>query len=401
MFDVGCVLVNFNSGALCVSAVKSLLAQRFAGREGAQGTLQIVVVDNASPEDQHALLEPLAALGVEVIFHDVNLGYGGGINLGAARLDAEYLLLANPDILVLPGALDALVRRLAADARVGAAGPRGFLDAERFILLPPNDLPTLALHAVESLGRVHCGVARRTARRRSRRFFAAWRARQALDKAMVSGFAMLVRAQLARQLGPFDPGFPFYFEDADLCRRIRRAGYRLVLEPRAEMIHFFDQSARSVRAEVLEKYAVSRAYYYRKHYGAAGFRLYRAFDGYAARRGPAAEGWRFCAVEDLGDAAEPPLLAVPGGAREHVVEIATDPAFLFCGGHLGAGASVTLPRAAWDALEATRWYVRVLDARDLTILRCVTFQKTRPRAAPPTFEEFQALAAPSAGEAAP
>ncbi len=391
MFDVGCVLVNYNSGALCVSAVKSLLAQRFTGRDGAPGTLQIVVVDNASPQDQRALLQPLASLGVEVIFHDVNLGYGGGVNLGVARLDAEFLLLANPDILVLPGALEALVRRLSEDARAGAVGPRGYLDAARFILLPPNDLPTLALHALESLGRVHRGVARLAARRRARRFLAAWSARQALEKAMISGFAMLVRLPLARRLGPFDPGFPFYFEDADLCRRIRRAGYRLLLEPRAEMIHHFDQSARSARAEVLEKYAVSRAYYYRKHYGAAGFALFQALERYAAARGPARAGWRFCAVEDLGAADEAPVLEVPGGARAHVVEIATDPAFLFCGGHLGVGAAVTLPPAAWDALEATRWYARILDARDLSILRCVTFQKTRPRPAPPTFEQARAL----------
>src|SRR5690606_10776760 len=101
--DVAAVLVNYNSGALCVEAVRSLRAQSFPG-----GRLQIVVVDNASPEDQRAPLAPLADLDVDVVFHDQTLGYGGGMNLGLRRVDARHVLLSNPDVLALDGALDAM-----------------------------------------------------------------------------------------------------------------------------------------------------------------------------------------------------------------------------------------------------------------------------------------------------
>jgi GT2 family glycosyltransferase len=388
--DVGVVLVNYNSGWLCASAVRSLLAQEFTGRDGGRGTLQLVVVDNASPQDQHAELEPLRDLGVTVIYGRDNIGYGRGMNLGMNAIDAEFVLLANPDILVLPGAFAAMLAVMRGDPRAGVVGPRGYLDAGRFILLPPNDLPSLALHTVESLGRVHQGIARRAAHARSRRYLRAWTATEAFDTPMISGFAMFFRADLARRLGPFDPHFPFYFEDADLCRRVRRAGYRVVLEPRAEMVHFFDQSAKSARAEVMKKYEVSRGYYYSKHWGRCGTWLFDRLNAYASRHAESKQGWRFHECEDLGRIAAPPVLTLEGD-RDWVLELATDPAFLFCGGHLGRGGVATIGETGWNMLDATRWYLRVLDPTSLAIVKYVTFEKATHSLGPVPWERCREL----------
>ncbi len=393
MHDVGVVLVNYNSGWLAASAVRSLRAQEFEGRDGGQGSLQIVVVDNASPTDQHAELDSLRELGVDVVYGKDNIGYGRGMNLGMNRIDAEFVLLANPDILVLEGALDALTKLLRCDPRIGVAGPRGYLDAGKFILLPPNDLPSLGLHVRESLGRVHPSIAKASAHDRSTRFLAAWTAPSAIDMAMISGFAMFFRAAVARRLGPFDPHFPFYFEDADLCRRVKRAGFRVVLEPRAEMVHFFDQSAKSARVEVMKKYDISRAYYYEKHWGGLGAKLFSLANTYASKRAAKSQGWRFAEVTDLGRIDSPPdIPATPWQSeRDYVMEIATDPAFLFCGGHLGRGTSATIGATGWSMLEATRWYVRLLDPKTLEILAYVTFEKASHSLGPVPFERYLEL----------
>jgi GT2 family glycosyltransferase len=387
--DVGVVLVNYQSGWLAASAVASLRAQRFAGRDGGDGTLSIAVVDNASPSDQRPALDPLRDLGVTVIHHRENVGYGRGMNLGIQAIEAEYVLLANPDILVLDGALDALLRLMRGDASIGLAGPRGYLDPGRFVMLPPNDLPSLSLHALESLSRAHSSVARRTAKARSRRFLAAWSASGPFDTAMISGFAMFMKTSLARRLGPFDPHFPFYFEDADLCRRVRRAGFRVVLEPRAEMVHFFDQSARSARAEVMAKHAISRAYYYRKHYGAFGARVFAAFDRYAQRRGRGESSWRFHEPRDLGGVATPPSIALESKAP-WLLEISTDPYFMFCGGHLGEGEVATIGASGFAMLDATRWYVRILDRESLALRAYVTFEKTVHALGPTSYAQYLA-----------
>lgn len=392
MHDVGVVLVNYNSGWLAQSAVESLLAQRFSGRDGKPGSLQIVVVDNASPQPQQEMLEPLRARGVEVIYSQENVGYGRGMNHGMNSIDAEFVLLANPDILVLPGAFEAMLATMRRDPGIGVVGPRGYLDAGKFILLPPNDLPTLSLHVAEMLGRVHRAIGRNAARARSERFVRAWSARESFDTAMISGFAMFFRTQVARRLGPFDPHFPFYFEDADLCRRVRRAGYRVVLDPRAEMVHFFDQSAKSARAEVMKKYDVSRDYYYSKHYGSLGSKLFHALNRYAERNADLKEGWKLHPVEDLGRIDRPPVLTLDR-SRPWVMEIATDPAFLFCGGHFGESASATIGETGWNMLEATQWYVRLLDPGTHEILRYVTFAKATHSLGPVSYGQFLELEA--------
>ncbi|MFO0980731.1 MAG: hypothetical protein U1E76_03110 [Planctomycetota bacterium] len=74
-------------------------------------------------------------------------------------------------------------------------------------------------------------------------------------------------------MGPFDEDYPFYFEDSDLSRRIRRAGKRCVLLPAAEMVHFYNKSAGQVYEQAMEKHGRSQRVYYRKHYGERGEQL--------------------------------------------------------------------------------------------------------------------------------
>ncbi|MFH0945703.1 MAG: glycosyltransferase family 2 protein [Planctomycetota bacterium] len=392
MKDVAAVLLNYNSGALCVSAVESLLDQRFSAEDGGPGSLQLLVVDNASPEDQHEHLDPLTELGVELVYHGRNDGYSGGMNLGMSLVDARYVLIANPDVLVLPEALERMLALLRSDASVGMVGPRGFLDPGRFLLLPPNDLPTLSLHIQSSLGRVYQKIARRVAHDRSRRFLKGWLAEGPFEIDMISGFGMFLPTDLARKLGPFDEQYPFYFEDADLCRRLRRMGRRILIEPRAHMVHYYDQSARSVRAEVSRKYEVSQAYYYRKHYGRMGSWLFRRFGEYAAARAGRAEGWGFSKFDDLGEADRPVCVELPA-KRDFVLEITSDPAFLFCGGHCATGLEITIGRSAWAMLDRGRWFARLLDRNDLTLIRAVTFEKTTPADGPTSWADLRAEAA--------
>lgn len=391
MIDVVAILVNFNSGELCRSAVRSLLAQRFPGRNGGDGTVHVVIVDNQSPEDQHAELDPLVADNVEVIYHDRNDGYGAGMNLGLSRApESEFVLLANPDILVLEGALDHLVRLMREDLSIGAVGPRSYLDADEIFMQPAIEMPSMGTDLFEALARAYPSFSRRLADKRTRRSIRSWLADAPQEAETLSGFALFLPGPLARELGPFDEAFPFYYEDADLCRRIRKKGLRLLFEPRSRMVHYFDRSARSVREEALKKYQQSRRRYFRKHYGGWALWLLDAVWRFASKRPVDDAAIAENELLDLGELDTALHLEIGEEERPYVLEISILPTFLFCGGHAGVGREITISGSAWDLLEPTRWYARVIDPSTGAALKSVTFQKTSPSAAPTTFEELQA-----------
>jgi hypothetical protein len=275
----------------------------------------------------------------------------------------------NPDTLPLPGALAALLAALDQDARVGAAGPRTWWDETRTFLLPPPRLPTLADLLARRLGRRVGWVGRGYSRRLARWAFGIGHAGRTAHLAMLSGAFLLARRSVVEEIGGFDPGFPLYFEDADWCRRVRRAGYRLAYVPAAEVVHHFDQSAQRRPAQAEAWRAESLRHYLRKYYGAAGPRVQRLLE--RAGRGPTAPP--SLPVTELGECAAPPWLTLPPGTG--ALQVAYDWLFFDAALGLAAGPEWRLPEAIWRRLRPRRYFVRALDRTAWRPLALWTWEK--------------------------
>lgn len=197
----------------------TLACLRSVAQHGAQAPFEVIVVDDASPDDSAARLECIE--GLRLLRNPHNLGFVGSCNAGAAAARGQFLLFLNNDTQVSPGWLDALLRCFAERADCGIAGSR--------LVYPDGRLQ-------EAGGLVFGDGSCWNYGRFEPRDAPAFAYRRQVD--YVSGAALLIRGQLFRQLGGFDGRYaPGYYEDTDLAFAVRRLGLGVYYEPTSLVVH--------------------------------------------------------------------------------------------------------------------------------------------------------------------
>ena len=229
---------------------------------------EIVVVDNASGDGiARRLAERVPS--ARVLEEHVNRGYGSACNRGARETRRPLLLFLNSDAYVRPGGVEALVRALDADERAAAAGPR-LLETDGSLQPSIRRLPSpwrifCESSGIASLAGGHEPFAGHTKTRADH-----GRA-QAVEALM--GAALMARRTAFEAVGGFDEGFFLYAEETDLMARWRRAGWRLLYVPQAEVVH---EGGRSGGDRLFGHLHESLARYVSKHHGASAGTVARA-----------------------------------------------------------------------------------------------------------------------------
>lgn len=249
------LLVNFRAYDDLARCLASLAPYVAPGDE-------VVVVDQAS--DRAALARACRALpAARTLPHDDNRGFAAGVNAAAAVTSAPYLLLLNPDCLVRDDAVRTLEAWLTAHPDTGVVGPRvlngdGSLQASarRF----PG--PTTALG-----GRTSWLSARYPGNWFSRRNLVADRLDRPTDVDWVSGACFMTTREAFRRVGGLDESFFLFWEDADYCRRVVRAGWRCTYVPTSTVTHVGGTAAAHDRARAIRAFHASAYRLYRKHGG--------------------------------------------------------------------------------------------------------------------------------------
>jgi len=202
-------------------------------RETKETTLELIVVDNASPDGSAAAIAARFT-DARVLPQARNLGFGAACNLAARQARGRYLLLLNPDTVVLDGAIDKLVRFAHRRPQSGIWGGR--------MMFADGRLNTMSCWRRQSLWNLWCratGLA--TLFRNSPLFhshtYAGWMRDSEREVDIVSGGFLLIEKSLWNRLGGFAPEFFVYGEDSDLCIRARAIGYRPAITPDATIIH--------------------------------------------------------------------------------------------------------------------------------------------------------------------
>lgn len=256
--DITISIVSYRRPDLVDACLRSLFAD--LDRSGLRA--DVFIVDNA-PGDGTAEMVRRQHPRAHLIEPGTNLGFGRANNLAIATGTGRYHLVLNPDTVICPGALAALVAFADRHARAGMVTPRllnpdGSLQHSCF-LFPNLRMAWLGFFPVVPMDSTHNG------RYPEARYAAPFAPQHAL------GACLLVRRTAIDDVGPFDPRYFMYFEETDWCYRMRQRGWQVLYTPDASVVHVGAGTTRALAEEMSAQFARSQAQFFRKHRGLPGY----------------------------------------------------------------------------------------------------------------------------------
>jgi hypothetical protein len=264
--DLSIVVVSYNTRALTLDCLRSVYAQT------RDVSFDVFVVDNASADGSAAAIAAEFPQ-VRLFALNRNLGFAAANNLAAQHATSAWLLLLNPDTVVLDGAIDKLVvfaaEQSAKDPACGIFGGR--------TLFGDGQLNPTSAWGRPTPWSIFCMATGLTRLFRNRRLFNPealphWARDTVRAVDIVTGCFLLIRRNLWEQLGGFDPAFFMYGEEADLCLRARRRGVRCLICPDATIIHYGGASE-SVPAEKLVRLFSAKIRLFARHWSPTAARI--------------------------------------------------------------------------------------------------------------------------------
>jgi len=280
--DLSIVIVSWNVRELLRRCLESIEASArrsdgmFAwvnkGDDKPGWTYEVFVVDNASTDGSPEMVRE-SFPHVHLIVNDRNLGFTVANNQAIRRSGGRYVLLLNCDTEVVGDALSKMVEYMDAHSQVGVLGPQ-LLNPDGTIQSSRRRFPTMATAFLESTLLQQW-----------------WPRNKVLDRYYmkdtpddriqevdwVVGACLLARREAINQVGLLDEGFFMYSEELDWCYRIKRAGWKVVYLPTAQVIHYEGKSSEQVVPARHIRFQTSKVRFFRKHHGLIRSELLRWF----------------------------------------------------------------------------------------------------------------------------
>jgi N-acetylglucosaminyl-diphospho-decaprenol L-rhamnosyltransferase len=224
--------------------------------------VKVVVIDNRSPDATFKIAKSYASRYQNVFAIDSgeNIGLAAANNLVLPLIEGDYVLILNPDTEIGPATISSLVRSLETDPSVGIVGPKNIY---------ADGSPHTSYHRGWNLG--HLMLWRILPYSIVRRLYDRFASYKYSRVGFVSGACLLIRANIFRQIGGYDPRYFLTVEDAcDLCRRSQEVGFSTLYDPSIQIKHLCGRSGAQVPyLATLEGYKGS-IYYFTKFGGRLG-----------------------------------------------------------------------------------------------------------------------------------
>ena len=228
--------------------------------------VEIIVVDNASTDGSAEAVRTVPGVRVKALPH--NLGYGRSNNMGMREASGRYLLILNPDTILLPSCLTKMMSFADGRPRAGIVSPR-LLNEDGTVQEAAFHFPTLVMSVIDLFplprwvpGRIRAWVSRSGM---NGRYLIEQVANEPYRIDHPLGACMLLRREAYMECGGFDPGIFMYSEEIDLALRYSKASWECWQVPGARVVHLGGRSTGQVPVAMQRELWRSRLYIYRKH----------------------------------------------------------------------------------------------------------------------------------------
>lgn len=276
MFDISILLSWHTEAAIKMKLsivivswnVKDILCQCLDSivRSSVAFPYEIIVVDNASKDDTAACVARKYP-SVKLIHNEENHGFATANNQGAAVAGGQYLLILNPDTVLFEDTLGSMVHFMDANPDIAMCGPH-ILNDDMSQQKSVRNFPSWRGAFYRYTILKYLGLFKPHFERwHNRRFDYN---RQA-DIEQLIGAAMLIRRDVFEKMGRFDERYFMYYEEVDLCQRLRNNGYRVVYYPEARLVHLGGKSAKQIPARTRLMMLQSLLLYFRKNSSSFAF----------------------------------------------------------------------------------------------------------------------------------
>jgi GT2 family glycosyltransferase len=269
-------IINWNSGRWLRTCIESLLATTTMA--------EILVIDNASSD---ASIESVQGFRdrVDFVRNSVNRGFAAAVNQAFQATTSSYILILNPDVRAMPGAVQLLEDFMNANPRAAAVG--GYV-GEKYL---PKALPSVGALIRENFGfpvagekgrgKMGSDPSRETGlisitgipvRERGQTPFSPAPFPPPLQVDQPAAAALMIRRDAYDEVGGFDEQFyPAWYEDVDFCQRLKANQWEIYFVAHAEFLHEGGYSAEAMGSQsFLRSYYGNQLRYARKHFGALG-----------------------------------------------------------------------------------------------------------------------------------
>jgi GT2 family glycosyltransferase len=250
------VLVNYNTEKLLRRCQETVYA-------GANGTPHdIWVVDNSSRDSSVAMLKSLFPM-VKVIQNPSNVGFSRANNVVISQSRSDYILLLNPDTLIIGDAIERVVKFMKEHPEVGIAGCKVLNRDGTLQLACRRSIPTpeVAFYRVTGLSKLFP---------RSRVMAKYNMTYESPDRThevdAVSGAFLMIRRNVVDEIGPLDERFFMYGEELDWCLRAKRAGWSVMYYPEAQIVHYKGESTKYNSRKAAIEFHRAMYLFHRKHF---------------------------------------------------------------------------------------------------------------------------------------